>query len=42
LDDPSRIDAMLDEARALAASGKPVVINVHIAKTEFRKGSISM
>ena len=42
LDDPSRIDAVLDEARALAASGKPVVINVHIAKTEFRKGSISM
>lgn len=42
LDDPSRIDAVLDEAKALAASGKPVVINVHIAKTEFRKGSISM
>ncbi len=42
LDDPSRIDAVLDEAKALAASGKPVVINVHIAKTEFRKGSISI
>jgi acetolactate synthase-1/2/3 large subunit len=42
LDDPSRIDAVLDEAKALAASGRPVVINVHIAKTEFRKGSISM
>jgi acetolactate synthase-like protein len=42
LDDPARIDAVLDEAKALAASGKPVVINVHIAKTEFRKGSISM
>ena len=42
LDDPSRIDAILDEAKALAASGKPVVINVHISKTEFRKGSISM
>jgi len=42
LDDPSRIDAVLDEAKALAASGKPVVINVHISKTEFRKGSISM
>ncbi len=42
LDDPSRIDAVLDEAKALAATGKPVVINVHIAKTEFRKGSISM
>lgn len=42
LDDPARIDAVLDEAKAIAASGKPVVINVHIAKTEFRKGSISM
>ena len=42
LDDPGRIDAVLDEAKALAASGKPVVINVHISKTEFRQGSISM
>ncbi len=42
LDDPARIDAVLDEAKALAATGKPVVINVHIAKNEFRKGSISM
>ena len=42
LDDPSRVDAVLDEAKAIAASGKPVVINVHIARTEFRKGSISM
>ena len=42
LDDPSRIDATLDEAKALAASGRPVVVNVHIASTDFRKGSISM
>jgi hypothetical protein len=42
LDDPSEIDATLDEAKALAASGKPVVINVHIASTDFRKGSISV
>jgi acetolactate synthase-like protein len=42
LDDASRVDAVLDEAKALAASGTPVAINVHIAKTEFRKGSISM
>jgi acetolactate synthase-1/2/3 large subunit len=42
LDDPSQVDATLDEAKALAASGKPVVINVHIARTEFRKGSISV
>jgi acetolactate synthase-1/2/3 large subunit len=42
LDDAGRIDETLDEAKALAASGKPVVINVHIAGTDFRKGSISV
>ncbi len=42
LDDPSKIDSTLDQAKELAASGKPVVINVHIAGSEFRKGSISM
>ena len=42
LDDPSKVDATLDEAKALAAAGKPVVINVHIAATDFRKGSISV
>jgi len=42
LDDPSKIDATLEEAKALAAAGKPVVINVHIAATDFRKGSISV
>ena len=29
-------------ARALAASGKPVLVNVWLDKTEFREGSISM
>ena len=42
LDDPSKIDATLEEAKSLAAAGKPVVINVHIAATDFRKGSISV
>ena len=42
LDDPSKVEATLDEAKALAAAGKPVVINVHIAGTDFRKGSISV
>ena len=42
LDDPARIDETLDQAKALARSGKPVCINVHIARSEFRKGSISM
>ncbi|MGB8332312.1 MAG: thiamine pyrophosphate-dependent enzyme, partial [Polyangiales bacterium] len=42
LDDPAKVDSTLDEAKALAASGKPVVINVLIAGTDFRKGSISV
>ncbi|NND27434.1 MAG: thiamine pyrophosphate-binding protein [Myxococcales bacterium] len=42
LDDPARTDETLDEAKALAAAGKPVVINVHISATDFRKGSISV
>ncbi len=36
------IPAVLDEAVRIARSGVPVLINVHLAKTEFRKGSISM
>ncbi len=42
LDDPAQVDETLDEAKALAAAGKPVVINVHISATDFRKGSISV
>ena len=42
LDDPTRIDAVLAEARDLARGGLPVVVNAHIGRTEFRKGSISM
>lgn len=36
------IPAVLDEAVRTARAGTPVLINVHLAKTEFRKGSISM
>jgi acetolactate synthase-1/2/3 large subunit len=36
------IDAALDKARAVAAAGKPVLINLWIDSTDFRKGSISM
>jgi acetolactate synthase-1/2/3 large subunit len=42
LDDPARIDEVLDEAKAHARAGRPVLVNVHIARTDFRKGSISM
>jgi acetolactate synthase-like protein len=42
LDDPAKIEETLREAQAIAKQGKPVVINVMIGATEFRKGSISM
>jgi acetolactate synthase-like protein len=42
LDDPAKIGETLREAQAIAKQGKPVVINVMIGATEFRKGSISM
>lgn len=42
LDDPNKIPEVLAEAKRLAAAGHPVLINAHIGKTEFRKGSISM
>jgi acetolactate synthase-like protein len=42
LDDPKKIDAVIDEAKAIAKKGKPVCINVHLAKTDFREGSISI
>lgn len=42
LDDPAKIDETLDRAKAIAREGKPVLVNVHIAKTDFRKGSISI
>ena len=38
----SQIEETLAKAVALAASGKPVCINVHIDQTDFRKGSLSM
>lgn len=42
LTDPSQIDAVLDEAKRLAAEGTPVCINVHLASSDFREGSISI
>jgi acetolactate synthase-1/2/3 large subunit len=36
------IDAALRRAREIAASGKPVLINVWLDRTDFRDGSISM
>ena len=42
LTDPTKVDATLQEAKQIAASGRPVCINVHLRATDFRKGSISM
>ncbi|MCO4764222.1 MAG: thiamine pyrophosphate-binding protein [Myxococcales bacterium] len=36
------LPAVLVKAKALAAKGVPVLINCHIGKSDFRKGSISM
>jgi hypothetical protein len=36
------IPEVLAEARAAAKSGKPVLVNVWLDRTEFREGSISM
>ncbi len=42
LEDPARIDETIAEAKSLAKSGTPVVLNVMINASDFRKGSISM
>ncbi len=42
LEDPELAPEVLEEARALAGAGKPVVVNAILGKSDFRKGSISM
>ncbi len=42
LKDSSKIDDVLQRAKAAANAGRPVLINAHLSKTDFRKGSISM
>jgi acetolactate synthase-like protein len=42
LTDPAKIDETLDEAKRLAAEGTPVCINVHLATSDFREGSLSI
>ena len=39
---PEEIEPALETARRTAAAGRPVLINVHIGRTGFREGSISM
>jgi acetolactate synthase-like protein len=40
--DPAQVDEALDEAKRLAAEKTPVCINVHLAKSDFREGSLSI
>lgn len=42
LKDPDKIDETLQEAKRLAAGGRPVLVNAWIGKSTFRKGSLSM
>ncbi len=42
LDDESKIAEVLDEAKRIAKTGRPVCVNVLLAPSDFRKGSISV
>ncbi|MBI4603745.1 MAG: thiamine pyrophosphate-binding protein [Planctomycetes bacterium] len=42
LDRPDRAGEVLAEAREIARSGVPAVVNAHLGRTEFRKGSIAL
>lgn len=42
VDQPKDIAPALQKAKGLARDGKPVLINVFMGKSDFRKGSISM
>jgi acetolactate synthase-like protein len=42
LKDPEKVDETLQQAKRVAASGRPVLVNAWIGKSAFRKGSISM
>ncbi|MFT3709141.1 MAG: thiamine pyrophosphate-dependent enzyme [Archangium sp.] len=42
LTDPAKIDETIAEAKRLSRAGTPVCINVHLAKSDFREGSISI
>ena len=42
LDSPNKIDEVLDQAKTIAKSGKPVCVNVILEKSNFREGSISI
>ncbi|MBK9712148.1 MAG: thiamine pyrophosphate-binding protein [Kouleothrix sp.] len=42
VDDPELIAEVLQQARRVAADGRPALVNALLGRTDFRKGSISM
>ncbi len=42
LEESGRVEATLAEAKRIAREGKPVVVNAHLATSDFREGSISL
>ncbi|RME04161.1 MAG: thiamine pyrophosphate-binding protein [Planctomycetota bacterium] len=42
LEDPGKVEEVLKSAQELVHRGRPVLVNVKLGKTDFRKGSISM
>lgn len=42
VEEPEQLESTLQKAKEAAKNGRPVLINVMIGKTDFRKGSISM
>ena len=42
IDDPSKLESVLLQAKEDVKNGHPVLVNVRIGKTDFRKGSISV
>jgi thiamine pyrophosphate-dependent acetolactate synthase large subunit-like protein len=42
VEQPGQLPLALREAKAAARAGTPVLVNLHLGKSEFRKGSISM
>lgn len=42
LDAPGKTGQVLQQARDIAAGGRPVLVNALIGSTDFREGSISM
>ncbi len=42
VDDLSDLPGVLRQAQAIAAEGRPVLVNVHLGRSSFREGSISL